>query len=133
MVAAIWTYGYRLVRVKTDTPDEFNAEQSRYHPYLQEWRPVPAFYWSEIDFPEYGKAGECAEPIYNIFITKQKESKPFDVHGVADGGYHTYTTEWRNGLVPIPEVEETVRTPRPKAFTRCKTRRCPTKQTEALR
>ena len=106
MVAAIWTYGYRLVKVDSDAPDDFNAEQPLYHPYLQEWGPAQAFYWSEIDFPEYGKAGEYAEPMYNTFLNKQKDSKTFDVHGAADGDYHTYTTEWRTGLVPIPEVKD---------------------------
>ena len=106
MVAAIWTYGYRLVKVDSDTPDDFNAEQPLYHPYLQEWGPAQAFYWSEIDFPEYGKGGEYGEPMYNTFLNKQKNSKTFDVHGAADGDYHTYTSEWRTGLVPIPEVKD---------------------------
>ena len=106
MVPAIWTYGYRLERVAPELSDDFNAKQPLYHPYLQEWGKGMCFYWSEIDFPEYGKAGEYAKPMYNTFLNKQKHSTTFDVHGAADGDYHTYTTEWRTGLVPIPDVKD---------------------------
>lgn len=106
MVPAIWTYGYRLVRVAEDLSDNFIAKQPLYHPYLQEWGKGMAFYWSEIDFPEFGKAGEYARPMYNTFLNKQKHSRTFDVHGAADGGYHTYTTEWRTHLVPIDGVKD---------------------------
>lgn len=58
MVPAIWTYGYRMVKIETDTPDASHATEPLYHPFLQEWGPGQAFYWSEIDFPEFGKAGE---------------------------------------------------------------------------
>ena len=54
-----------------------------------------------------GKAGEYAKPMYNTFLNKQKHSTTFDVHGAADGDYHTYTTEWRTGLVPIKGVKDT--------------------------
>lgn len=106
MVPAIWTYGYRLERVAGNLSDDFNAKQPLYHPYLQEWGKGMCFYWSEIDFPEFGKAGEYAKPMYNTFLNKQKHSTTFDVHGAADGGYHTYTTEWRTGLVPIGNVKD---------------------------
>jgi hypothetical protein len=107
MVPAIWTYGYRMVKVSPESSDDFNADQPLYHPYLQEWGKGQAFYWSEIDFPEYGKAGDFTTPMYNTFKNKQKHSMTFDVHGAADGDYHTYTTEWRTGLRPIAAVADT--------------------------
>ncbi|MGI9241579.1 MAG: glycoside hydrolase family 16 protein [Verrucomicrobiales bacterium] len=106
MVAAIWTYGYRAVKVAPEKSDDFDPDTPTYHPYLQEWAKGNCFYWSEIDFPEYGKAGEYAKPMYNTFLNKQKHSTTFDVHGAADGDYHTYTTEWRTGLKPIADVKD---------------------------
>ncbi len=106
MVPAIWTYGYRAVRVDQDRSDEFIPEQPLYHPYLQNYAKGLTFYWSEIDFPEYGKAGEYKRPMYNTFLNKQHDSRTFDVHGAADGRWHTYTTEWRTELVPIESVTD---------------------------
>lgn len=106
MVPAIWTYGYRMVKIQTSKPNEFHRKHPLYHPYLQEWGPAQAFYWSEIDFPEFGKHGKYDKPMYNTFLNKQHHSKEIDVQGVADGRYHTYTTEWRTGLVPIDGVKD---------------------------
>lgn len=106
MVPAIWTYGYRMVKVTTDAPDAFHSAHPLYHPYLQQWGPGQAFYWSEIDFPEYGKAGEYRQPMYNTFLNKQHDSTTFDVGDAADGQYHRYVTEWRTGLVPIADVTD---------------------------
>ncbi len=106
MVPAIWTYGYRMVKIKTDQPKEFHRDHPQYHPYLQEWGPAQAFYWSEIDFPEYGKAGKYDNPMYNTFLNKQHHSMTFDVKGAANGDYHTYTTDWRTHLVPIEGVKD---------------------------
>ncbi|MGB0992678.1 MAG: glycoside hydrolase family 16 protein [Akkermansiaceae bacterium] len=106
MVPAIWTYGYRMVKIKTDKPNNFHRKHPLYHPYLQEWGAGQAFYWSEIDFPEFGKKGDYKTPMYNTFLNKQHHSTTFDAHGAADGNYHTYTTEWRTGLVPIHGVKD---------------------------
>ncbi len=106
MVAAIWTYGARLVRVEESVSDDFNRAVPLYHPYLQEWGKGMAFYWSEIDFPEYGKAGDYATPMYNTFLNKMQASETFAVHGAADGDWHTYTTDWRTHLVPIDDVTD---------------------------
>lgn len=106
MVPAIWTYGYRMIKIDTNKPDEFHAKQPLYHPFLQEWGAGQAFYWSEIDFPEFGKAGDYATPMYNTFLNKQHHTTTFKADGAADGNYHTYTTEWRTGLVPIKGVKD---------------------------
>jgi hypothetical protein len=105
MVPAIWTYGYRIVHAPDDHPhDEFSPAVPLYHPFLQEFKQGLAFYWSEIDFPEYGKGGDYATPMYNTFLNKQHQALTFDAHGAADGHYHRYTTEWRTHLVPMPAV-----------------------------
>ena len=106
IVPAIWTYGYRMVKVAPELSDNFNAKQPLYHPYLQKWGKGMAFFWSEIDFPEFGKDGKYGEPMYNTFLNKQHHTTTFDAHGAADGRYHTYTTEWRTGLKPIENVRD---------------------------
>ena len=104
IVAAIWTYGYRAVKVKPELSDKFLRDNPLYHPYLQEWAKGNCFYWSEIDFPEFGKSYE--KPMYNTFMNKKKHSTTFDIHGSADGKFHTYTTDWRTHLVPIAGVKD---------------------------
>ncbi|MCH2581671.1 MAG: hypothetical protein MK133_10805, partial [Planctomycetes bacterium] len=106
IVPAIWTYGYRAVSVPAKLSDNFSPTQPLYHPYLQKWGKGQAFYWSEIDFPEYGKSGKYDRPMYNTFLNSKHLPLTFDVHGAADGRYHTYTTEWRTGLVPIKGVKD---------------------------
>ena len=106
MVPAIWTYGYRMVKVDPEQSGDFVRGKPLYHPYLQQWGKGLCFYWSEIDFPEFGKAGAYTKPMYNTFLNKQHHTVTFDAHGAADGRYHTYTTEWRTGLVPIAGVKD---------------------------
>lgn len=106
IVPAIWTYGYRAVQVDPNRSDEFVSEQPLYHPFVQNYAKGLAFYWSEIDFPEYGKAGEYERPMYNTFLNKQHDSQTFDVHGAADGRWHTYTTEWRTDLIPVEGIAD---------------------------
>lgn len=106
-VPAIWTYGYRLVKVDAAIADDFTRTQPLYHPYLQEWGKGNCFYWSELDFPEYGKQGEFARPMFNTFLNKQHDSRTYDIHAAANGQWHTYTTEWRTELAPIAGVKDT--------------------------
>lgn len=105
-VPAIWTYGYRAVRVDENLADGFIATQPLYHPYLQEWGPGNCFYWSEIDFPEFGKQGGFERPMFNTFLNKQHDSLTYQVHGAADGQWHTWTTDWHTELVPIDGVTD---------------------------
>jgi len=106
IVPAIWTYGYRAVSVPAKLSDNFSPTQPLYHPSLQKWGKGQALYWSEIDFPEYGKGGKFDRPMYNTFLNSKHQPLTFDAHGAADGRYHTYTTEWRTGLVPIKGVKD---------------------------
>ena len=106
IVPAIWTYGYRAVRVKPELADQFLRDTPLYHPYLQEWGKGTAFFWSEIDFPEFGKKGDYERPMYNTFLNKKHHSMNFDCNGAADGKFHTYVTEWRTHLVPIEGVSD---------------------------
>ena len=56
-VPAIWTYAYHFARVPRDRAGEFVADNPLYNPHFARGRPS-VMYWSELDFPEYGKAGE---------------------------------------------------------------------------
>ncbi|MDF1754645.1 MAG: glycoside hydrolase family 16 protein [Verrucomicrobiales bacterium] len=105
-VPAIWTYGYRVVKVDPSISDNFTKSSPLYHPYLQQWGKGIAFYWSEIDFPEFGKNGSFTTPMFNTFLNKQHDSRTFDIHGSADGQWHTYTTDWHTELIPLPNVTD---------------------------
>ncbi len=106
IVPAIWTYGFRFERVPASVAGSFSEAKPLYHPRLQKWGKGLAFYWSELDFPEYGKGGDYSRPMYNTFLNKQHHSQTFAVGDAADGGWHTYTTEWRTSLVPIEGVTD---------------------------
>ena len=104
-VPAIWTYAYRYARVPRDRAGQFNRAQPLYNPHLAHGR-LAAMYWSELDFPEYGKAGEFARAMYNTFCQDRHHPEFFDVRGAADGQYHTYTTEWRTKLEPLAGITD---------------------------
>jgi hypothetical protein len=104
-VPAVWTYAYRFARAPRDRAGGFSPDQPLYNPHLCNGRPV-TMYWSELDFPEYGKAGEFAKAMYNTFCQDRHHPETFDVRGAADGRYHTYTTEWRTKLEPLPGVAD---------------------------
>ena len=104
-VPAIWTYAYRYTRVPRDRAGEFSRDIPLYNPHLARGR-TTAMYWSELDFPEYGKAGGFDRAMYNTFCQDRHHPELFDVRGAADGRYHTYTTEWRTKLEPLPGVTD---------------------------
>lgn len=104
-IPAIWVYAGWNTRVRPELADGFTTENPFYHPYLQEWARGNAFYWSELDFPELGKQGDFDHGLYNTFLNKQKDSRTFPVK-VADGKFHTYTTEWRTILVDLPDLRD---------------------------
>ena len=106
-VPAIWTYGYRAVRVDPAIANDFTATSPLYHPSLQDYGPGNCFYWSEIDFPELGKQGDFTRPMFNTFLNKKEHSLTFSVPAAADGHWHTWVTEWRTELVPIEGVKDT--------------------------
>lgn len=106
MVPAIWTYAGRTVRVPEEEADRYHDDQPLYQPYLQEWGPGNGFYWSELDFPEFGKQGDYRHGLYNTFLNKRHESLELEVPVEFGGGFHTYVSEWRTGLVELEGVTD---------------------------
>jgi hypothetical protein len=104
-VPAVWTYAYRYARPGSRGPGEFSADAPLYNPLVARGAGA-AMYWSELDFPEYGKAGEFGRAMYNTFCQDRHHPQLFDVGDAADGAYHTYATEWRTTLDPLPGVTD---------------------------
>lgn len=100
-VPAIWTYGYRWVEVGPKPLPDFLASSPLYNPHLKAYGIGANEYWSELDFPEFGKAGDFSRAMYNTFCQDRHEPKMMDVGGAADGRWHTYVTDWRTALEPI--------------------------------
>ena len=104
-IPAIWTYAGWTTRVKPEDAKTFSKENPLYQPGLQEYGPGNAFYTSEIDFPELGKKGDFSKGLYNTFMPRKVDSQTFAVD-IADGQFHTYTTEWRTHLVEIKDLRD---------------------------
>ncbi len=105
-VPALWTYGYRWVEVGRDRMDDFVAATPLYNPHIKAYGTGANEYWSELDFPEFGKQGDFVRVMYNTFCQNRHDSRLFDVGDAADGGWHTYTTDWRTALEPLPGVTD---------------------------
>ncbi|HWL07701.1 MAG TPA: hypothetical protein VNQ76_04805 [Planctomicrobium sp.] len=103
-IPAVWTYGYRWVQAPEEIRGRFSRELPLYNPHMGVYGGVANEYWSEIDFPEFGKAGQFKTGLYNTFLQNQHESRTFNVQSAVDGEYHRLTTEWRTHLVPLPEI-----------------------------
>ncbi|HEX8912978.1 MAG TPA: glycoside hydrolase family 16 protein [Humisphaera sp.] len=100
-VPAIWTYAYRFVQVPKPRMWEFVPGVPLYNPHMPRYGTGANEYWSELDFPELGKAGRFDRPMYNAFLQKDVDSRTFDLPDLADGLYHTYTTDWRTHFVGL--------------------------------
>ncbi len=105
-VAAIWTFGYRFVQVDKKHQQEFVRDTPMYNPHMQAYGGPFNEYWSELDFPEFGKAGLFKKAMYNTFLQNKHLPLEFDIEHAVDGQYHTYTTEWRTMLAPIKNVTD---------------------------
>jgi hypothetical protein len=106
-VPAIWTYGYRSVRVAEADKDCFVASIPLYNPHLKAYGAGLNEYWSEVDFPELGKNGDFTHGLYNTYCQSQYDWQTFALPPVADGQYHCFTTEWRTTLKPLPGITDT--------------------------
>jgi hypothetical protein len=106
-VPTIWTYAYRFISVPRERMHEFVPEIPLYNPHMPAYGTGANEYWSELDFPEFGKDGDFDHGLYNTFTQNRHEPKPYDVSRVIDGQFHTYTTEWRTTLRPIDGVSDT--------------------------
>jgi hypothetical protein len=106
-VPAIWTFAYRWVAAPRRQRDAFAPDVPMYNPLMQRAGGGGANeYWSEIDFPEFGKHGNFDRGLYNTFCQNRIDSKEFDVSAAIDGQYHTLTTDWRTELRPIKGVTD---------------------------
>jgi hypothetical protein len=105
-VPAVWTFGYRWVEAPRDRKADFVRDKPLYNPHMPAYGIAANEYWSELDFPEFGKNGEFATSMYNTFCQNRHDSKTFDIGFAADGRYHTYVTEWRTALEPFAGVTD---------------------------
>jgi hypothetical protein len=104
-IPAIWTYGYRYARAGGGSRDDFQKDDPLYNPLMRVGRGGgTCMYWSELDFPEFGKGGRFERAMYNTFCQNRHHPELFDVAGYIDGAYHTLTTEWRTRLAPLDGV-----------------------------
>ena len=105
-VPAVWTYGYRFVSVPEGAMDRFHRDVPLYNPHMPAYGTGANEYWSELDFPEFGKDGNFDGALYNTFLQNRHETLTFDVRPMIDGKYHTLTTDWRTRLVPLEGVTD---------------------------
>lgn len=103
-VPAVWTYGYRYVKGRSK--DQFDSDFPLYNPHMPAYGGAANEYWSEIDFPEFGKEGNFDKAMYNTFLQNRHDSRLFDVSSVFDGKYHTLVTQWRTHLRELPEIKD---------------------------
>jgi hypothetical protein len=105
-VPAVWTYGYRYVSVPKDRMDSFHASEPLYNPNMKAYGDGVNEYWTELDFPEFGKGGDFDKALYNTFLQNKHQPRTFEVRPMIDGQYHTLTTDWRTKLVPVDGVTD---------------------------
>ncbi|HYE19302.1 MAG TPA: hypothetical protein VEA69_12710, partial [Tepidisphaeraceae bacterium] len=104
-IPAVWTYSYGYVQAPRGRANEFVPGLPPYNPWVQR-PPGVNEYWAELDFPEFGKAGDFDKALYNTFCQTRHHPELFDVRPAIDGRYHTLTTDWRTELRPIPNVTD---------------------------
>jgi hypothetical protein len=104
-IPAIWVFAGWNTRVKPELSEGYVKENPLYQPYLQEYGRGNAYYWSELDFCELGKKGDFDHGLYNTFLHKKSDSRVLPVQ-VADGRFHTYTTEWRTKLAEVNDLRD---------------------------
>jgi len=105
-IPALWTYSYRWVEGDKNRQDEFQPETPMYNPHMPAYGGAANEYWSEIDFPEFGKEGNFESAMYNTFLQNRHDNRFFEVPQAIDGEYHTLVTEWRTHLRPMPQIQD---------------------------
>ena len=106
MVPAIWTYSCRWPQAGKADPASFHRDNPMYNPHMNHRGWGSNEYWSEIDFPEFGKNQDLETGLYNTFLNRFHKSRTFSTKAGIDGQYHTYTTLWRTHLVPMEGVRD---------------------------
>ncbi len=105
-IPAIWTFAYRWVEGDPDRKDQFLPGTPLYNPHIPAYGIAANEYWSEIDFPEFGKGGDFTRGLYNTFCNSRHDPNLFDVSAATDGKYHIFTTEWTTQLKPFPNLTD---------------------------
>ncbi|MCM8525287.1 MAG: hypothetical protein NE327_02145 [Lentisphaeraceae bacterium] len=108
MVPAIWTYAYRFVKHREGMYKKFDPENPSYHPILDRHKWGGSEYWSEIDFPEFGKDQKLGEALFNTFLNVNFHSQTIKTPSVLDGKYHTLKMTWTTKLTPVPEAKDSL-------------------------
>ena len=106
MVPAIWTYAYRFVTHAEGKRKQFDRANPAYHPVLDRHNWGGCEYWSEIDFPEFGKRQKLEEGLFNTFLNDKHDSRVWPTPGVLDGKYHTIRMTWTTEMRPVPGVSD---------------------------
>lgn len=106
MVPAIWTYAYRWVSVQQDDADCFTSDVPLYNPHMNRRGWAANEYWSELDFPEFGKNQDLETGLYNTFLNINHQSLQFPTAAAIDGRYHTFTTIWRTQQTPLADIRD---------------------------
>lgn len=106
MIPAIWTYAYRWVSVDKNIAHDFKAETSLYNPHMNRHGWGVNEYWSELDFPEFGKNQKLEVGLYNTFLNANHQSREFPTAVAIDGKYHIFTTVWRTHLLPFEGIRD---------------------------
>ena len=108
MIPAIWTYAYRFVKHSEDKYKKFDSKNPAYHPVLDKHKWGGCEYWSEIDFPEFGKNQELNKALFNTFMNANFHSQIIPTPTVTDGKYHTMKMTWQTELIPIEITDSQV-------------------------
>lgn len=106
MVPAIWTYAYKFVKHRKGMYKKFDAKNPSYHPILDKHKWGGCEYWSEVDFPEFGKKQNLEKALFNTFLNANFHSQTIDTPSVLDGKYHTIKMTWTTELKPLPEATD---------------------------
>jgi len=105
-IPAIWTFAYRWVKGDPARKNQFIEATPLYNPHIPAYGIAANEYWSEIDFPEFGKGGDFTRGLYNTFCNSRHDPNLFDVSAAVDGEYHVFTTEWTTQLKPFPNLSD---------------------------
>ncbi|HEV7279952.1 MAG TPA: glycoside hydrolase family 16 protein [Pirellulaceae bacterium] len=106
-VPAMWTYAYRYVEASEGhDKTQFDPKRPLYNPHMPAYGSAANEYWSELDFPEFGKGGDLTTGLYNTFLQNRHDPRTFDVSSAIDAEYHTFVTDWRTRLQPLPGVRD---------------------------
>ncbi len=106
MLPALWVYAYRWITPPAGKTGAFNPASPLYNPLLEIKGQTGIMYWSELDFPEFGKQQNHEKGLYNTFLNLNHHSKELSTKAAIDGQYHTFTTIWRTELVPIHDISD---------------------------